>query len=464
MPVWFWKDEATRPLWTRRVDPSKRIGGWPPGVGTYGREAPPETKLCTEAAGRVTLPEGAAPIAVSVEYEPSQWFSAALPQANGELVLPDLAQVTATVIGGPPGYLWEGMLYPAWIEADGGDNMGGMRRNLDTRSGPGVLRMDGRRYHLDSGDLLRGLVPVGQLCEIGVGGFGFLVEGNNSLITAPAAMEFRALHRVPRLTVTVLEADGTPTSAAGKLMVEGGGGDDLVRGVAVADTADLAVGKHALEVLMADGDCLRSSVERSPGLMELRATLSRAAAIKPVHIQLADLPALADIADVRVDDGHRLQLLLPFPQITFCDEATMAFTLGNGELLLNRMHPGWTQGYLVTRDGRVAHFDAAAAGETTTGTWWSSAVLQAIDLQAIDRALGSPTNLHAVITVDLPDGRGGTEGSPVVFFTRHGSDEQPEPTPVWRDLRLPLGMTARLLVYGGDEHFPLLREIDLTRH
>jgi hypothetical protein len=143
-------------------------------------------------------------------------------------------------------------------------------------------------------------------------------------------MEFRALHRVPRLTVTVVEADGTPTNVAGKLMVEDGGGDDLVNGVAIADTADLAVGKHALEVLMADGDRLRGSVERLPGQMELRATLSRAAAIKPVHVQLADLPAFADIADVRVDDGHRLQLLLPFIRTLFCDEATMAYAVGNG--------------------------------------------------------------------------------------------------------------------------------------
>jgi hypothetical protein len=91
-----------------------------------------------------------------------------------------------------------------------------------------------------------------------------------------------------------------------------------------------------------------------------------------------------------------------------------------------------------------------------------SAPPQTIDLLAIDRELGSLPSLHAVISVDLPDSRGGTNEGPVVFFTRESYDEQPEPAPVWRDLHLPKGLRAYLTVYGGNDRRSMLRHVELS--
>jgi len=471
LPVWFWRDDDSRPSWTQRVDAAvdREVGT---GIVNAGEDPrPPAHAAATDAQGRVALPADPAQAAiVSVQYAPDQEFSAALPAAGKPLLLPALADLEIGVRSAPPGSKWSVLLSGGLREPDGGSSLyGDLRENVAAASGPGVVRIREHRYDLDVADRLHAWLPRDHLCGVDVWGHGFdlrLIDhsDNNAIVTVPAALEAESTRRLAGLELTVLEARGGRTSVTGHCSLvdrrttelgpglSSGGTEhqqELAAGTATFDEVELRQdATYTLVVLLADGEWFRREVRFAPVDGMHQVALTRGEGNQPVRLRLPGL-AISSVHGVAIEypDGtiHGAE---PWAMHVMADDPV--FASRGDQLALSLLPDAWLTAWVVLADGRLGMVGTLSSGEVADVHWLPALASETIDVATLYRDYGDHEMMAAYLEVELVGSRDVKSWFIVASHRRFHRSERVAP-PVWRDLQLPAGSRSRIRLYGHEE-------------
>lgn len=442
-----WWSAADRPGWTERIDPAKVRPQWPRGMGPGAfREPWPVDAVRTGSRGEVAIPAtDEAPTAISVRLANGLFFSTAWTRQD-VVELPPMARLDLAVQGAPANTRWRGGCFLAWREGDDEDlNHGYARTNIDTGSGPGVVRHDRVPFAGDAAQPIGLVVLAGRPCAIEAEGLGFVIDESVAFAVAPGAVTFRAGERVPQLVVQVVAADGTDAPRSGRVWVSdetGSNSEELVAGRASLDRcADRP--RRDVVCLLDDGSLLRAAAPTGDPDQDRTLRLSLANAEPPLRVVTDGGFAAIDAVWIDVD-GHFVRAMEP--DLLPLTKAGAAFLVGD-ELRLAGQQPNWRGGFVVTANGRIATFARGDARTTVRATWLADAE-RTIDVPALSREFGELPAFGVGLEIEARRDDGSTEWILVRHVRRLVATDHPERMEPWH-VHVPTTWRARLSFTGG---------------
>lgn len=440
-----WWPAAGRPGWTERVDPAVVRPGWPAGMGPGRWSDPwPDGELRSGPDGRVPVPAGAVPAAVSIRLNDGLAFSIDWsPRATIEL--PPLECLHLALRGAPAGSRWRGGCFGAWRE-DGEPVHGYLCENVTTGSGPGVLRWDRIPFAGDAEQALAVVVVAGHPCAIEAEGIGFLVEPPVAYAVAKAAVTFACGERVPQLLVRVVAPDGSDVVCSGQVW----SGDSMVQ------TEALVAGQASLDrrddrrdskvqCLLDDGSWLTADVPAADARLDVRVPLSMAQVVPPLRVSVDGGFGAAPEA-VWIDVGGTF-VRASRPEYGVASDGGGVFLAGR-DLLLNCQSAAWRGGLLVTGEGRVARWPRPDSGNEVRAEWLPAAP-RTIDLPALSHEFGDLPAFAIVLELEAIRADGTSQWLPLRRYRRLLADDHPQALAPWPDLQLPRSWRVRLTATGG---------------
>lgn len=467
VPVWFWAN-SERPLWTlpARPRPSQ------PDYDTRLRSAAGELRPAdagpaatnTDAAGVVVLPEPT-PAAMTLQPAESVWFTAELPAelpVAAPLVLPELATFCARIAGLPSGATWDFELG----SVPGKNELGDFRANVATPGGTGVVfaGVVQRRALRDAEFTTRVLARYPVVAS--ATGHGVRIESDSDLTPVPATVVWPVVATLPTITVRVHERNGARTTRRGGVWIYGDSNSAegwLADGTAVFDTVDVGP-RPRISVRMADGESIfRHEADFSSAGMQRVADVVLDGALPPLRVHLPDL-ATQRLADVIVQYGGN-----NFRNHGYYDPPRFTRNmvgLHEGAVWLAEYGTPWEAAItpivwerlaVATEAGGVALVSRPPAGDGELwGAWEPVAPPRDVDLAEYITRLNGVLPKSAFLQFELkaiPSPRRtwgkGTESRWHVVRS-HSWDDESQPAPVWRGLRLATTVPWRLHLKGRD--------------
>ncbi|MEQ1633899.1 MAG: sigma-70 family RNA polymerase sigma factor [Planctomycetota bacterium] len=466
--VWLWADDATRPVWTCRVDATRDREVGSGAASAIGVPEPPVSALESDDDGCVPLPaEQDRSAIVSVQYASGQVFSAPRPSDGRPFVLPVLGEVEASMRNLPSGRGWSVLVTPALKESDGSNSSyAALRQNVDAAGGPGVVWRRERRHELTSGDRLHATLPMGLLSAIEVEGHGFVVrvighEPRPVVAQPPTLIEAECVRQLPALTVEVLESDERPSTIAGFCNLRNTAAErsptadqswsehrrELASGSATFDEVELTAGTlYSVAVLLADGEWFVREFAFQPTNGVQRVALRRGEGRQPIRLSLPGLGASELGVGVECDDGS---IRTAQNWATFYSSSLPVFSRDGARVSIGLVPDNWRRIWVVLEDGRVGSGRRGPAATIEDLSWLPAAESRSIDLAQMYRDHGDHEMMAAMLEIELTNDRGKSTWWRVASHRRFHRTELTPPT--WRDLHLPLGLRSRLLLHSGDD-------------
>jgi len=470
LDVWWCADDASRPVWTRRVDPTRDREIAPGAAAEFG-VMPPDFAM-TDGDGGVLLPaERSEAAVVCVRFAADQCFAAPRPSDGSPFVLPALGEVEVAVRGAPAGSRWSVIATPAVKEPDGGTSgYGGLRQNLDGPTAGVVCRRE-HEFVVDAADRLRVLVPLGVFATFAIEGHGFEVripggDGPSRTVEAPALVEAGFVRPLAVLRAVVQDDDGREVDVSGRCWLRA----DRTTGVHVAtgpepDTSwseqqqSLAAGSvtfdrvplreggsYELTILFDDDTWLGRCIRFAPVGGVHRVVFRRDEALRPMIWSLGDLPAETDVSVAIETAEGTLEGVQP-RRMLYSATVPMFARRGN-RIGLAMMPRDWRAAWIVAANGRVGSVARGADAESVVA-WLPSAQPRTVDVAQLYRDHGDRELMAAWLQVELSLSDGKTVWWLVATHRRFHRSEAPPP--VWRDLLLPAAARCRLLLHAGDD-------------
>lgn len=442
-----WWTAQDRPGWTERIDPTKVRRQWPRGMGPGRWSDPwPAGDLRTTARGDVALPDGPPPVAISVRLADGLYFSTSW--ANERTIeLPPLGRLDLAVADIPANARWRGGCFAAWREGDDEEqNHGFSCTNVDTGSGPGIVRWDRVPFTSDANHRAELTVLAGRPCAIEAEGIGFQIEPPVAFAVAPGAVTFHAGERLPQVLVQITAADGSDLACRGWVWSTAerhSQSEELADGRASLDRTDAAT-PATIRCLLDDGRWFVTAAPNTDPTRDVALRLSVADAAASAQVAVpAGIDATAACVWIDVD-GTFAGAMAPGP---LPPGNAGVFLLDAERLLLAHTAASWRGGFLMAPDGRVATFrrpDTATVGRAS----WLPATARSIDVPALSREFGDLPVFGVQLEVELP--RVGGEGRwvPLRSYRRWLEDDHPQQLEAWA-MQLPTDWRARLTFTGG---------------
>jgi RNA polymerase sigma factor (sigma-70 family) len=446
LPVWWWHDDEERPDWTRRVDASTAVAR---GVADAADDPEPApTTLRTGGEGRIAIPSPR-PIAVTIAFGASSWFSADLP-AGDTLELPHEQPCHVDVRKAPRGSAWSVALHVA--PRDASASFARVRADVSTRTGPGVVRHHGVAITAGSDEPVRIRVPALDVrWQVVARGRGFVIDGEPSPMAAPFSLSLVAARRLARFHVSVRERDGTPTARGGTVRLRAGDEpprfEALVRGRATFDV-EAASGDASVQVWMADGEQAAAAARFGAHQWERGCEVRLSGRTDVQRVRVAGLPAV-ELHRVFVEDDANVWQRLPLAAAAERDTPPGYGVDGDVLWLAGLPIVAGRRVCFVATDGRTGLATLSWLGDAT-GEWQRANTPVTLDLAALYHEAGERHATGAVLELGLPTPSGEPAWTTLFAHEREPHGAAARRPQRWRDLQLPDTLPSRVRVLGPE--------------
>jgi hypothetical protein len=443
LPFWVWRGPTPRQAWLPAGDrgigvPSPELGGATGKTGPDGDFAVP----------------GARPDGVTFRLDERLLFSFTLAdqRAPGMLVLPPLGSVTVRVEGAPDGARWSVGSHPGVDDGAGGIEYARSLVQPMASAGGQVVVFVSRSVADLGGDAVHRIVaPLGQMFGFEIGCLGVALDRALVYGAAPADLYVRAVGAQPGIAVTVVDADGTPTSLDGHAVCTDDRLDHYALERLTAGRArfvdGLEVGqRYRIRIALADGEVIDERVDFGAEARVHHCELVRTGprVVVPRPIDGSRIAAALVIAA----DGSALAASPWQNQYFMRDGAPVTLGTGPRGLGLGGAPGEWSRIVLLGDDGRAFELGPGSAEPVPL----PAEPLRPLDLEELRTT--SPGSGHGFFAFDLlhTDVAGAT--CSVALRTARFDPATPD-LPDWR-LWVPRGFRPMLQLRNG-QHWRELR-------